>query len=320
MPFAAAAIIAMLALLGCGKPSGAKVRVAAYRGEEVIPLTTALGNFAAEGLDVEVSEFASSSRAMEALLGGSADVVSGGYDHAIRLAAEGRKAKSFMVLCVRSPLALVASPKADRIRTIEDLNGATVGVSAFGSSGNFFVNLLLARHGLKQDDVKLVATGGGHPVTVAWGEQGRVDAIVTLPASLAILQTRHPDLRVLANGTTPEGSRAIFGVDAYPAICLMAQGQWLESNGDIARRLTRAVKRTLEWIGAHSAEQFQARLRGKAGQPEELDGLRATIATRSLDGRMPAGGPEAVRDAVAASVPRVAAVDVRDTYTDTYIQ
>jgi NitT/TauT family transport system substrate-binding protein len=146
-----------------------------------------------------------------------------------------------------------------------------------------------------------------------------VDAIVTLPASLAILQKRHPDLVLLANGTPPEGSRAIFGVEAYPAICLMAQAQWLETNGDAARRTARAVKRTLDWIGEHSAEQFQSALRGSAGQPEELDGLRATIETRSRDGKMPPRGPEAVRDAVAASVPHVRQVDLSSTYTDAFV-
>lgn len=284
-----------------------------------MPLTHALGYFVAEGLDAEISELASSSKAMEAMLGGSADVVSGGYDHAVRLAADGRRARSFLVTTVRSPLALAASPKSPRIRRIEDLKGAAVGVSAFGSSGNYFVNLLLSRHGLARDDVKVIATGGGHAVTVAWAEQGRVDAIVTLPASLAILQTRHPDLVVLANGTTPEGSRSIFGVDAYPAICLMSQSSWLSEHPEEARRVARAVARTLQWMGAHSAEEMQAKLRGQNGQSEELEGLRAMIATRSPDGRMPPGGPEAVRDAIAASVPAVSKIDVRATFTDEFV-
>lgn len=271
------------------------------------------------GLEAEVNELPSSSKAMEALLGGSVEAVSGGYDHAIRLAAEGRRIRSFLVTSVRSPLALVVSPNAARIRSVKDLPGATVGVSAFGSSGNYFVNLLLAKSGINPKSVKLVATGGGHAVTVAWAEQGRVDAIVTLPASLSILRARHPGLVVLANGSTPEGSRAIFGVDAYPATCLMAHAGWLENNPETARRLAHALNRTLEWIGSHDAREFQSRLRGGGGQPEELEGLRATILARSPDGRMPQGGPEAVRDAVAATIPAVRLVELAATYTDQYL-
>jgi NitT/TauT family transport system substrate-binding protein len=316
-------IVAMLAAAGCGssgpKDGRSRVRIAVFRGEELLPLTKSLGHFESEGLDAEVSELASSSKAMEALLGGSVDAVAGGYDHAIRLASEGRRTMSFMVLSVRSPLALIASPKHQRIRTVGDLRGAKVGVSAFGSSGNYFVNLLLERHKLKQSDITLIPTGGGHAVTVAWAEQGRVDAIVTLPASLAILLARNPQMIVLANGTTPEGSRAIFGVDAYPAISLMGQQQWLERNEATARSMTRALIRTLRWVGQHTAEEFQTQLRGRTGQPEELEGLKATIATRSLDGRMPRGGPDAVRDLVAASAPQVRNVDLTATYTDRYL-
>jgi NitT/TauT family transport system substrate-binding protein len=316
---AGAAAVAIVAAPACRRQTASRVRIAVFRGEELVPLTNALGHLALEGLDAEVSELPSSSKAMEALLGGSVEAVSGGYDHAIRLALEGRRIQSFMVTSVRSPLALVVSPKVDRIRTIKDLLGATIGVSAYGSSGNYFVNLLLARHSLDPRAVKLVATGGGHAVTVAWAEQGRVDAIVTLPASLAILRARHPDLVVLANGSTSEGSRAIFGVDAYPATCLMAQAHWLASNPETARKLSRAMYRTLHWIGLHDAREFQARLRGRDGQPEELDGLRATILARSPDGRMPPGGPESVRDAVAATLPAVRLVDLSATYTDRYL-
>src|SRR4051794_11395992 len=104
-------LLTALLTIGCQRPSAIPLRIAVYRGEESVPLTKSLGHFALEGIDAEISELASSSKAMEALLGGSADVVAGGYDHAVRLAVEGRRTKSFFVLTVRSNLALVASPK-----------------------------------------------------------------------------------------------------------------------------------------------------------------------------------------------------------------
>ncbi len=295
---------------GCRSKAG-RVRVAIFRGEEMTPLAHALGHFAAEGLDVEVIELASTSKAMQAMFGGSAEVVTGGYDHAIHLAAEGRQARSFLVLTTRSPLALVSR----RIRRIEDLKGATVGISAFGSSGQHFVNYLLHRHGLSEKDVKFAITGGGHSVTVASIEQGRLDAVVTLPPSLAILRARVPDLAVLANGTTIEGTREVFGVDQYPGVCMMAQASWIAANRDTVTRLSQAMRKTLTWVRQHSAEQLQERLRNRAGLPEELEGLRATIASCSPDGRMPAGGPEAVREMLAASYPNIRAIDLSSTYS-----
>ena len=298
---------------GCRSNPG-RVRIAIFRGEEMTPLAQALGHFAAAGLAVEVIELASTSKAMQALFGGSAEMVTGGYDHAIHLAAEGRQARSFVVLTTRSPLALVAAPRS-RIRRIEELKGATVGISAFGSSGQHFVNYLLHRHGLSGQDVKFAITGGGHSVTVASIEQGRLDAVVTLPPSLAILRARIPDLAILANGTTIEGTREVFGVDQYPGVCVMAQASWIAANRDTVTRLAQAMRKTLTWVREHSAEQLQERLRNRAGLPEELEGLRATIASSSPDGRMPAGGPEAVREMLAASYPNVRSVDLSSTYT-----
>lgn len=305
------------ALAGCSSGIGV-VRIAIFRGEEFVPLAKSLEYFQAEGIEVELHELPSSSKAMEALFGGSAEVVAGGYDHAVRLALEGRLAKSFTVLTSRSPLALVASPKAARITRIEDLKGATVGVSAFGSSGNHFLNFLLSRHGMSKDDVKLIATGGGHAVTVASAEQGRADAIVTLPGSLAILKSRNPDLRILADATSLEGTREIFGVDQYPGVCMMAPAPWLAAHPNEARKLARAMVRTLVWAGAHSAEEMMNRLSHQPSR-EEAEGLRSLIAAIAGGGRMPAKGPEAVRDMLAVTYPDVKRLDLASTFTNEYL-
>jgi NitT/TauT family transport system substrate-binding protein len=306
------------ALSACNRGGTRAVRIAIFRGEEFTPLAKALGHFGADGIDVEVHELQSSSKAMEALFGGSTDVVAGGYDHAVRLAIEGRRSKSFTVLTVRSPLALVASPRAGHIGRVADLKGATVGVSAFGSSGNHFLNFLLARNGLKRDDVQLIATGGGHAVTVASAEQGRADAIVTLPASLAILRARNPGLRVLADATSVEGTRAIFGVDYYPGICMMAGDRWLEANEDAASKLARAMVRTLVWVRQHTAEEMLGKL-GRPGLREEADGLRSLIAAASADGVMPPKGPEAVREMLAATYPAVRELALENTFTNRFV-
>src|SRR5258708_15557463 len=63
-----------------------------------LPVTLAaeLGYYHAQGLDVTLEDFPGGSRALEALLGGSADVVSGFYDHTIQIAADGRDLVAFV--------------------------------------------------------------------------------------------------------------------------------------------------------------------------------------------------------------------------------
>src|SRR5690349_20943504 len=57
-----------------------------------LPLTIAeqRGYFKAEGLDVEIVDFPGGAKALQAMVGGSADVVSGAYEHTINMYAKGQ--------------------------------------------------------------------------------------------------------------------------------------------------------------------------------------------------------------------------------------
>ena len=79
-----------------------------------LPLTISeqLGYFKAEGLDVEISDFAGGARALQALVGGSADVVSGAYEHTINMQSKNQYIQAF-VLQGRAPqIAVGVSTKA----------------------------------------------------------------------------------------------------------------------------------------------------------------------------------------------------------------
>jgi len=58
-----------------------------------LPTTLAqeLGFYREEGIEAELQDFAGGAKALQAAVGGSADVVSGFYDHTIQMAAEGRE-------------------------------------------------------------------------------------------------------------------------------------------------------------------------------------------------------------------------------------
>lgn len=127
-----------------------------------LPLTIAeqLGYFKAEGLEVEISDFAGGSRALQAVVGGSADVVSGAFEHTINLQSKGQKYQAF-VLQGRAPqISMGISPKTmPNYRAVTDLKGKKIGVSAPGSSTNMVANLILSRAGLKPGDVSFIGVG-----------------------------------------------------------------------------------------------------------------------------------------------------------------
>ncbi len=70
----------------CGSRSAASPRMF------YLPLTVVerLGYFKDAGLDVEISDFPGGARALQALVGGSADVVTGAFDHTIQMQAKGQ--------------------------------------------------------------------------------------------------------------------------------------------------------------------------------------------------------------------------------------
>ena len=60
-------------------------------------LAKQLGEFEKAGVNVEVVEFKGGSESLKAVIGGSADVVSGYFDHCVNLAAKGQHLQAFVV-------------------------------------------------------------------------------------------------------------------------------------------------------------------------------------------------------------------------------
>src|SRR6476469_6280368 len=58
-----------------------------------LPLTVTerLGYFKEAGLDVEISDFAGGAKSLQALIGGSADVVTSSFDHTIQMQAKNQQ-------------------------------------------------------------------------------------------------------------------------------------------------------------------------------------------------------------------------------------
>ena len=58
-----------------------------------LPLTICerLGYFKEQGLDVTINDFRGGAQSLQALVGGSVDVVTGAYEHTIRMQAKGQE-------------------------------------------------------------------------------------------------------------------------------------------------------------------------------------------------------------------------------------
>lgn len=301
-----------------GLPRNPIFYLPAYLAEE-------LGYYREEGLRVSVQDLPGGTKNVEAMLGGSADVIGAVYEHTLWLAADGKATKCFLLLIDRPGLMLLVAPGAEkRIRTIADLKGAAVGVATPGSQSHMFVNYLLHRNGLTPDDIRTVGIGLGAGSVVAF-ERGKVDAAAVSGSAISVLQRRHPGLTVLAEACTPEGVNKIYGNDTYPAHALLAPSEWLERNAQTARKLARANQRASGWMREHRPEEIQAKL-PRAFRLEdaasELDAIRMALPMYSMDGRVRPEGAQAVKRALDVTVERVrlSKVDFSQTYTDEFLQ
>ena len=322
-----AGMLLALALTSGFAAAQSKVTIAVGGGACLCYLPTVLakqlGEYEKAGLAVDLVDLKGGSHALKAVLGGSADVVSGYFDHCVNLAAKKQELQAFVVYDRYPGLVLVVSPShtAD-IKSIKDLAGKKVGVSAPGSSTDFFLKYLMKKNGLDPASAAVIGVGIG-ATAVAAMEQGQIDAAVMLDPSVTVLQGNHKDLRILADTRSQKDTLAVFGGE-YPGGSLYATAAWIGSHEKEAQALATAIVNTLGWIHAHSAEEIMAKMpEGMVGNNKELylAALKHTIPMYSETGKMDPKGAAAVLAVFSQGSPVVAKanIDLSKTWTNKYV-
>jgi NitT/TauT family transport system substrate-binding protein len=202
-----------------------------------LPLTICerLGYFKEQGLDITINDFRGGAQSLQALVGGSVDIVTGAYEHTIRMQAKGQAIRAVIELG-RFPGIVVGLRKerAASYKSAADLKGTKIGVSAPGSSTNFFVMYLMSKAGLKPSDASYIGVGIG-PSAVAAMKKGEIDAISNLDPMMTKLE-QDGDIKVVADSRTEEGTRAIFG-GSNPAAVLYARQDFIDKNPNTMQAL-----------------------------------------------------------------------------------
>ena len=291
-----------------------------------LPLTLAdrLGYFKDEGLDVEINDFPGGSRALQALIGHSADVVSGAYEHTIVMQTLAQKVQAFVLQGMNPGLELgIRKDKAAGYAWAKDLKGMKIGVSAPGSSTHMLVNHLLASVGLRQDDVSIIGVGTG-PSAVAAMRSGEIDALSSVEPVMTLLE-RSGDIKIVVETITDKGVRDVFG-GSMPAATLYARTEFIEQNPNTVQALTNAIVRALLWLQKSSTEDVLNTV-----PPEYLLGDKALYAasferlrpTYSKDGIIPKKGVDNSYKVLLAhnnAVRRAPVVWINQTYTNAFVE
>jgi NitT/TauT family transport system substrate-binding protein len=289
-----------------------------------LPLTVTekLGYFKEAGLDVEISDFQGGAKSLQALMGGSVQVVTGSFDHTIQIQAKGERIVALVQMGRFPGFALaLRKEKADAYKGPKDLKGMKIGVTAPGSSTHFMVLYMMAQAGLKPEDASFIGTGSGNTV-VAAVKRGEVDAISNADPMINILD-REGAVKIVADTRTAEGTQAVYG-GPYPAAVLYTTAAFAEKNPNTAQALVNALVRGLKWVQNHSPEEIAKIM------PEEyalgnkeiyIQSIKTNLPAYSPDGRFTREAAETAYKVLKAFDPNVqnATIDLSKTYTDTFV-
>jgi NitT/TauT family transport system substrate-binding protein len=287
-------------------------------------LAKQLGEYDKAGLEVELVDLKGGSDALKAVIGGSADVVSGYFDHCVNLAAKNQFLSAFVVYDRYPGFALVVSPKHnDTVKSIKDLANKKVGVSAPGSSTDFFLKYILSKNGVDPNSVGVIGVGLGGSAVAAM-EQGTIDAAIMLDPAVTVLVNKYKDLKILSDTRTQKDTLSVFGGE-YPGGALYTRTEWIEAHPKETQGLTNAILATLKWIHSHTPEEIAAKM------PPEMVGkdkalyiaaLKNTLPMYSENGRMDPKGAAAVLAVFSQSVPAIAKahIDLSKTYTNKFVE
>jgi NitT/TauT family transport system substrate-binding protein len=290
-----------------------------------LPLTIAeqRGFFKDEGLDIEIVDFAGGSRALAAVVGGSADVVSGAFEHTLNMQFKGQMMRAF-VLQGRAPQIVlgVSTKTMAGYKTVADLKGKKIGVTAPGSSTNVMANFVLAQAGLKASDVSFVGVGAGSGAVAAM-RAGQIDAISNLDPVITLL-SRNGDIKIVADTRKVAEADRIFG-GPMPAGCLYAPQAFLDKNPNTAQALANAMVRADKWIQqAGPGDIINAVPEGYllGDRAVYIEAFLAARGALSPDGMFPEKGAATALKALASIDAKIGAakLDLGAVYTNNFVK
>ncbi|MGO7169490.1 ABC transporter substrate-binding protein [Rhizobium leguminosarum] len=318
------ALAATVAFAGSAFAEPVRISVGSYNLNNLpFPVAAGLGLYEKEGLEVTVENFASGgSKTLQALVAGSTDIAVGFYDHTIQMQSQNKAVVGFVQLARNSGLVLAGGKGTtfDPAKP-ETIKGAKIGITAPGSSSDFFVRYYLQRNNLSADDISLIGVGSG-AAAVAALEQGKVDLLVNYDPAATFIEAKGVG-KILIDARSDEGAKEIYG-GIYPTSVLYATRAYIDENPETIQKVTNATVKALAWMNTHSAEEIVEKL------PKEfISGDRATYVKAvqnakpifSVDGKFNEADTQTPLAVLRSFNEKVAAatIDLSKTYTNAFV-
>jgi NitT/TauT family transport system substrate-binding protein len=192
-----------------------------------------------QGLDLKISEFKDDQIALKALIAGELDSFEGGPQGVFTADSKGGDVRILGCHWVVVPHGIYAKTS---IKSVADLKGKQIAVSAPNSMPDMLARAALAKFGVADKDVKLAAVGG---------DKDRYQALVGGVVEAAVVSNEYQPV------APKDVHLLVAGRDAVPnfvRVCMMTSAKILAVKGEDAVKFLAAEMSALRFALSHKAE------------------------------------------------------------------
>lgn len=191
-------VLSLVLLLALPTLAPAQKLVVGYSGVTAIGtpiwVIKEAGYFKQEGLDADLIYISSSSTMGQAMMAGEVAISTANSQAVVDTGLQGGDLVAVGAIVNFVALYVMAAPE---IKSVEDLRGKPVGVSRFGATTDFAMQMFLKKYGLEPvRDVPLIQIGGVPELAAALSKRSIYAAAMSFPMGLVAQQT---GIKVLAN-------------------------------------------------------------------------------------------------------------------------
>jgi ABC-type nitrate/sulfonate/bicarbonate transport system substrate-binding protein len=199
------------------------------------------GHFKQEGLDADLIYIASSSTMAQAMLAGEVLISTTNSQAIVDTGLQGGDLIAVGAFVNFVALYVIAAPE---IKSVADLKGKPVGVSRFGATTDFGIQMYLKKHGLEPfRDVPILQIGGLPELAAALSKKSIYAAAMSYPMGLVAQQA---GMKILANLAKEEIPFVHQGITTT--------GKFLRERRASAKALVRAYGRAVHFMHTRKEE------------------------------------------------------------------
>jgi NitT/TauT family transport system substrate-binding protein len=255
-------------------------------------------------------------------MGGSADVVTGAYEHTIRMQAKGQDIRAVVELG-RFPAITVAVRKSEAgtIKSAADFKGKKIGVSAPGSSTNLIPLYAMVKAGLKASDASFIGVGSTASAVAAL-QSGQIDVLSNTEPVISKLE-QDGEIVPILDTRTEAGTRALFG-GPNPAAVLYMRQEFIEKNPETVQRLVNAFLKAVKWLEKASPEDVADTVPASYHLGDRalyLQAVAKSLESYSRNGIVSPEGKRSVYEMIRTLEPDMPGnVDLAKTFDDRFVK